>query len=141
MAITVGGGKGSFSDPNIVPLIDILLVLIIIFMAIQPTVPKGHQAEVPQPTPNIRIPTEPAPETIVVQVLSGGALKINDEPQTWDTLGLRLADIFKRRAEKVAFVRGDDQVLFREIARAIDLMRSSGVDRVGLLTAKFSLSH
>ena len=63
-------------------------------------------------------------------------MKINDESTTWDDLGARLSDIFKQRAEKVAFVKGDDTVQFAQVARAIDIMRSSGIDNVGLLTAK-----
>ena len=75
-------------------------------------------------------------KTIVVQVLENNKLKINEDDATWDTLGPRLNDIFKLRAEKVAFVKGDDTVVFAQVARAIDIMRSSGVDKVGLITAK-----
>jgi len=63
-------------------------------------------------------------------------LKINEDNADWDTLGPRLNDIFKLRAEKVAFVKGDDTVIFAQVARAIDIMRNSGVDKVGLITAK-----
>jgi len=63
-------------------------------------------------------------------------LKINEDNADWDTLGPRLNDIFKLRAEKVAFVKGDDNVVFAQVARAIDIMRVSGVDKVGLITAK-----
>ncbi len=62
-------------------------------------------------------------------------MKINDEDATWDSLGPRLADVFKERAEKVALVKGDDTVRFRDVARAIDVMRGSGIDKVGLITA------
>jgi biopolymer transport protein ExbD len=138
MGIHVGGESGGVTaEMNVVPLIDILLVLIIIFMVITPTVPKGLEALVPQPSPGQQQANpDLVAKTIVVQVGAGGNLKINDEPQTWDTLGPRLEEIFKQRAEKVAFVKGDDTVLFGEVARAIDVMRSSGIDKVGLITAK-----
>jgi biopolymer transport protein ExbD len=137
MGITVGGGKGAIADMNVVPLIDILLVLIIIFMVITPLTPKGLEALVPQPSPSQQQPSqEILQKTIVVQVSVGGKLKINQEDHTWDTLGPRLEAIFKERAEKVAFVKGDDNVLFVEVARAIDVMRSAGIDKVGLITAK-----
>lgn len=138
MGMTFGSGKGSISDPNIVPLIDILLVMIIIFMVITPTVPKGHKAQLPQPAENSEAPKVPDDTAIVVQVLDGGILRINDETHTWESLGPRMEAIFKKRALRVAFVQGGDAVLFQDIAHAIDIMRSSGVDRIGLLTAKMA---
>ena len=137
MGMAVGGSKGSISEPNVVPLIDVLLVLIIIFMVITPTTPKGLDALVPQPAPpNTKENPELLAKTIVVQVTAGGKVLINQDPATWDDLGPRLEDIFKSRAEKVAFVKGDDAVEFAEVARAIDIMRGSGIDKVGLITAK-----
>jgi biopolymer transport protein TolR len=137
MGIQIGEKKGSLSEPNIVPLIDILLVLLIIFMVITPTTPKGLSAQVPQPAPpNQKENPQLLAKTIVVQVNADGSLKINQQSVTWDQLGPRLEDIFKERAEKVAFIKGDDSVLFAEVARAIDIMHSAGIDKVGLITAK-----
>lgn len=137
MGIAVGGGKGVMADPNIVPLIDVLLVLIIIFMVITPTTPKGLEALVPQPAPpDAKQNPDLLAKTIVVQVTSGGKVLINQDETTWEQLGPRLEDIFKQRAEKVAFVKGDDAVEFAQVARAIDIMRSNGIDKVGLITAK-----
>ena len=137
MSIHIGGSKGAMADMNVVPLIDILLVLLIIFMVITPLVPKGLEALVPQPSPNQQQPTpEILQKTIVVQVSLGGKLKINQEDHTWETLQPRLETIFKERAEKVAFVKGDDAVMFADVARAIDIMRGAGIDKVGLITAK-----
>jgi biopolymer transport protein ExbD len=135
MGMMVGSGKGSLSEPNIVPLIDVLLVLIIIFMVITPTMPQGLDARIPQATQ----PTDPDKDipsaAIVVQVTSGGNLLINQDKVSWDRLGPRLEDIFKQRAEKAAFVKGDDSVEFADVARAIDIMRGAGIDNVGLITA------
>jgi biopolymer transport protein ExbD len=142
MGMSVGNGKRSLADPNVVPLIDILLVLIIIFMVIQPPAKStGHNAQLPLPADDSTNSLVPPDTAVIVQVLDGGALRINDEPHTWASLGPRLDVIFKQRAEKVAFVKGDDSVLFQEIARAIDVMRSSGINRVGLVTAKISVRH
>ncbi len=135
VGMSVGGSTGGpVSDPNIVPLIDVLLVLIIIFMVITPTVPTGLPTLVPQPPSPLRKAEPPNPHTIVVQVMQGGKLMINQEQSDWDELGPRLFDIFKERAEKVAFVEGAEEVPFAQVARAIDVMRGAGIDHVGLIT-------
>jgi len=124
------------ASPNVVPLIDILLVLIIIFMVITPLTPKGLDTLVPQPSPNQQQNVELENKTVVVQVLKGDKLKINNEDATWETLGPRIEQVFKDRAEKVAFVKGDNDIEFRQVAHAIDVMRGAGIDKVGLITAK-----
>jgi len=136
MGMDVGSSSGSMASPNIVPLIDILLVLIIIFMVITPLTPKGLDTLVPQPSPNQQQNQELENKTVVVQVLKDGKLKINNEDTTWDGLGPRIEEVFKDRAEKVAFVKGDNDIEFRQVARAIDIMHGAGIDRVGLITAK-----
>ena len=140
MAMQAGQRKGVMGDMNVVPLIDILLVLLIIFMVIAPTASHGLQAVIPQPQPR-GISTPPPADTVIVQVLSGGGIKINQEDATWDTLGPRLQAIFKLRAEKVAFVRGDADVPFAQIARAIAIMRNSDLEKVGLITASMVSSQ
>jgi biopolymer transport protein TolR len=137
MGMQVGESKGgAMAEMNVVPLIDILLVLLIIFMVITPLTPKGLDTLVPQPNPNQKQDQELENKTVVVQVLTNGKVKINNEDSTWDNLGPRIEQIFKDRAEKIAFVKGDNDVLFGEVARAIDVMRASGIDKVGLITAK-----
>ena len=137
MGMAVGSKKGVLADMNVVPLIDILLVLLIIFMVINPNKPKGLDALVPQPAPpNSTPPKDIEQKLVVVQVLNDGKLKINQEDSSWETLGPRLTDIFKTRAERVAFIKGDDSVPFENVARAIDIMHSANIDHVGLMTAK-----
>ena len=145
MGMTGTGGrfKGAMSEPNIVPLIDVLLVLIIIFMVVTPITPMGLDALVPQPPPPDQKPDESLQaKTIVIQVecidaaCRNTSLKINEEHQTWDTLGPRLNEIFKERAEKVAFVKGADKLEFQHVARAIDIAKGVGIDKIGLITAK-----
>lgn len=137
MGMAVGGTKGTMSEPNIVPLIDVLLVLIIIFMVITPTTSQGLNAIVPQPSPpNQKENQEMLNKTIVVVISAGGDVMINQDKTTWDQLGPTLSKIFAERAEKVAFVKGDDSTEFAEVARAISIMRESGIDHVGLITNK-----
>lgn len=137
MGMAVGGRKGVLAEMNVVPLIDILLVLLIIFMVINPNKPKGLDALVPQPAPpNAQQNKDISDKLVVVQVMNDGKLKINQEDSNWDTLGPRLTDIFKTRAERVAFIKGEDNVPFENVARAIDIMHGANIDHVGLMTAK-----
>jgi biopolymer transport protein TolR len=142
MGMSVGENTGgTMAEMNIVPLIDILLVLLIIFMVITPLTPKGMDALVPQPNPNKNQEQDLSDKTVVVQVIADPRsdkpkLKINNEDVTWESLGPRMEQIFKERAEKVAFVKGDNDVMFMDVARAIDIMRGAGIDKVGLITAK-----
>jgi len=142
MSMAVGPKGGQSANMNVTPLIDVLLVLLIIFMVITPLTPKGLEALVPQPPPKDQKAQPPTPDrTIVVQLIDHGAgnppgLKINQDEATWETLQGRLEDIFKTRAEKVMFVKGDDNVPFADVASVIDIAHSAGVDKVGLITAK-----
>ena len=137
MGMQVGGSKGVKASPNIVPLIDILLVLLIIFMVITPLVPKGLDALVPQPNPNKDTKQqEPDIRTVVVSVNRGGGLMINQDPVTKDQLGARLTDIFKTRAERVMFVKGDPEIMFGDVAEVIDIAKGALIDKIGLITAK-----
>ncbi|OFW08862.1 MAG: biopolymer transporter ExbD [Acidobacteria bacterium RIFCSPLOWO2_12_FULL_59_11] len=136
MGMQVGNKRGPKSDPNIVPLIDILLVLLIIFMVITPLVPKGLDAMVPQPNPNQDAQQPEDVRTVVVSIDATRNIMINQDPVTVDALGQRLYDIFKTRAERVMFVRGDPEVLFADVAQIIDIARGAGVDKIGLMTQK-----
>lgn len=142
MSMAVGGsGGGPTASMNVTPFIDILLVLLIIFMVINPPQMKGLDALVPQPPKDKEKQQDTPDRTIVVQVIDHGAgnaptLKINGDETTWDGLQARLTDIFKTRAEKVMFVKGDDNVPFADVANVIDIAHASGVDKVGLITAK-----
>jgi biopolymer transport protein ExbD len=137
MAMAMGGGDGGpQANINVTPLIDVLLVLLIIFMVITPLTPKGLDALVPQPPKSPQKQSEPDQRTIVVQVLKNNTIKINQDDVTMDKLQGRLEDIFKTRAEKVAFVKGDEDLTFADVAQVIDKVHAAGVDKVGLITAK-----
>jgi biopolymer transport protein TolR len=146
MGMSIGEKQtGTMAEMNVVPLIDILLVLLIIFMVITPLTPKGIEVLVPQSSQK----TDAGPlvnTAIVVQVLADAKtnqaeLKINNEQVTWEAFGSRMDQIFKERAEKVAFVKGGNDVMFMDVARAVDIMRGAGIDKVGLITAKLEAAQ
>ena len=135
--MSMTGNRGQNSEMNVTPLIDVLLVLLIIFMVVTPVPPRGLVAAVPQPPANDSVIQSEG--TIVVQLLDRGAgqdpaVKINQEAATWEGLQSQLTDVYKMRAEKVMFVKADDNVAFESVAKAIDIGHASGVETIGLVT-------
>jgi len=127
-------------DINVTPMIDVLLVLLIIFMVIVPVTPKGLDALVPQPPKNPQQQQQPNDRTIVVQVLyrpgNTPTYKINETDVQKAELLPKLTDIYANRAERVMFVKGDDDIDFRYVAEVIDIGRAANVDHIGLMTPK-----
>ncbi|MGP0020008.1 MAG: ExbD/TolR family protein [Candidatus Sulfotelmatobacter sp.] len=144
MAFSMAGGGARGPQINVTPLIDVLLTLIIMFMLVVAMDPEyGEKVQIPQPPKDQR--SAPEPEgTVVIQVVwtskdAPPAVKINQEDVPWEDLELRLGQIYLKRAEKVAFVRGDADVNFLYVADVIDLAHHAGVRRIGLLTQEQEL--
>jgi len=139
MAMNLGGGGAYSSEINVTPMIDVLLVLLIIFMVIVPVTPKGLDALVPQP-PKTPQQQQPNDRTIVVQVLYHAGqpptYKINETDVAHRDLLARLQDIYANRAERIMFIKGEDDVNFSAVADVIDIGRAAGVDHIGLMTPK-----
>jgi biopolymer transport protein TolR len=132
MAISTGGGAGGLqNEPNVTPMIDVLLVLLIIFMMAVPMMRKAIDVQLPDPTPQ-QAPANQPMNQIVLQVLPGGRYKVNTEDVTKDRLAARLKEIYDPRPEKIIFVKGDPKVKFQDVVTAMDISRGAGVKVIGL---------
>jgi biopolymer transport protein TolR len=135
MTTTNGDNRGLSSQINVTPMIDVLLVLLIIFMVIVPAVPRGEATLAPHSSPN-----GGARDAVVLEVLKGSDstihFRINQQPVAQGELQSRLSAIYANRAQRVLFVKGDDQLSFTQIADVIDIGHAAGVDQIGLVTPK-----
>ena len=131
--VLLGGERGIVADVNVVPLIDVLLVLLVIFMII-PHQQKGLQASLPQAAgpPVVADP----PKTIIVRQASDGSVWINHSAVKLGDLRVSLERILGWRADRVAFFQGDGSLEFEAVARVLDLMNAAGASPVGLVTSE-----
>jgi len=124
------GGKGLNSDPNLVPMIDVLLVLLVIFMIIIPMSRKALDVQLPDPTPSDK-EAKPNPDQIVLEVLPAG-FALNKEPLTKENLYRRLKEVYDPRPDKIIFIKGDPQVIYQDVIFAMDQARGAGVKVIGV---------
>lgn len=132
MAMKVGSG-GQKSDINITPYIDILLVLLIIFMVIQPTTQYDLEARVPQEQEQLPENIIVRSDAIVLTIDADGSIRINQDPVTLNLLGARLFDIYSARANKNLFIQADEELPFGDVVNVIDIAKGAGVGDVGLM--------
>lgn len=138
MGMTVGSGKGPQASINVTPMIDVLLVLLIIFMILIPTVPTGERALIPQPSNAQNQVPRIIDQTVILQLVGNQdgrpSLKLNEDHVSWNELESRLRAIFDLRKKKVIFVKADRNVEWDQVAQAIDVVHTAGIQNVGLLT-------
>lgn len=131
MGMAVKGPKGLENEINVVPMIDILLVLLIIFMAALPSMRRAIDIQLPDPTPST-VPANAQSNQIVLEVLPGGVFSINTEKVDKGNLGPRLKEIYDPRPEKIIFVKGHPEVKYQDVIEAMDIARGSGVKVIGV---------
>src|ERR1700754_1084636 len=132
MAMAAGDSGGAMSsEPNVTPMIDVLLVLLIIFMAVLPSMRKAIDIQLPDPNPSVQ-PANANSNQIVLEVKPGGQYAINSEVVTRDRLPTRLKEIYDPRPEKIIFVKGDPKAKYADIIDAMDVARGAGVKVIGV---------
>ena len=130
MGASVGNSGGLNNEPNVVPMIDVMLVLLVIFMLVQ-QVRKAIDIQLPDPNPAVAAANS-ASNQIVLEVLPGEQFAVNREPVSKEDLLKRLTEIYENRPEKIIFVKGDPKVQFQEVIYAMDIARGAGVKVIGV---------
>jgi biopolymer transport protein ExbD/biopolymer transport protein TolR len=140
MAMSGGIGETAsgkaIADINVTPMVDIMLVLLIIFMVVTPLLQKGVSVDLAK-TKNPREMREAdRDDAVVVAVTRDGNIFLHDEKLTKDKLNEKIKDLLQNRIDKTVYVRSDRRAKYGGVVDVVDIVRASGVDALGLLTAK-----
>lgn len=142
----MSGGSGetasgkAIADINVTPMVDIMLVLLIIFMVVTPLLQKGVSVDLAK-TKNPREMREAdRDDAIIVAVTRDGKIFLHDEQLNKDRLSEKVKDLLQAKIDKTVYVRSDRRAKYGEVVDVVDIVRASGVDALGLLTAKADAS-
>ncbi len=134
MAMQLGGSTGIKSDINVTPLVDVMLVLLIIMMIVAPLLQKGVDVRLPVAA-NSAVKPETQDQTVVA-ITSDGRLFINAVAVANGDLRRRIGDIFETKTEKLVIIKADEDVEYRHVMDAMDDLRASGIEDMGLITER-----
>lgn len=124
------------AEPNVVPLCDVLLVLLIIFMVITPLVQKGVDVRLPETAQDQAAGANPQ-GLIVVTMLKDGGVRINQEQIEFNLVQDRLRSLYSTRQDKTIFIRANAKVPYSKVIELIDLVRGAGVETIALIPEYF----
>jgi biopolymer transport protein ExbD len=134
MGMAVGGTTSTKSDPNVVPLIDILLVLLVIFMVITPSTQKGIDLKLPETASG----TDVSNTRVIILSLKGDmSVMLNQEKVPYEVLQSKLRDVYQTRQDKTIFIRANSTLPYREVVKIIDIAKSAGVEVIGIVPEKY----
>jgi biopolymer transport protein ExbD len=134
MAMDVGGGrKGVRADINVTPLIDVVLVLLIIFMVLVPSMLKELTADIPRKDES-SAPPDPSASPVVVEYTVKGELSLNQEPVAPEALAEKVAEKIKYKSQKAVFFKIDDDVPYGDAIRFMDIVKGAGATTLGIVT-------
>ena len=136
MAMSSGGVGGLSSNPNVTPLIDVLLVLLIIFMVITPMLQQKVAIDMAEVNNPVAMPDADKEDAIVVAITRDGSIFLGQDKVAPSELGRQVADRLANTPGKTSYVRADARAQYRAVEDAIDDVRTAGVDDVGLLTQR-----
>jgi biopolymer transport protein ExbD len=129
-----GGSSGGLrADINITPLVDVVLVLLIIFMVMTPTLLKQMELTVPEKA-DVQVVTPTTSEQIVVSISAEGKLAINREPIAEATLTERMHDLMRTSRDKLVFFDIDDDAIYGDVMHVMDVVRGCGAKTLGIMT-------
>ena len=123
------------AEPNVVPLCDILLVLLIIFMVITPLIQKGVDVKLPTALHTIDQPENP---DVVLHIKRDGTLYVNDDKATMDNLQLLLEDAFMAASDKKLYLRADMELEYGIIIDIVDILKDAGVENIGIIVDRIA---
>ncbi|MCK5056686.1 MAG: biopolymer transporter ExbD [Candidatus Aminicenantes bacterium] len=134
MSFEVGGSGETKSEPNVVPLCDILLVLLIIFMVISPVAQRGIDIQLPETQPP---GGGPIAGTIVLTIEKSQRILLNQSPIEKDLLENRLKETYQVRPDKTIFIRADRSLTYNFVLSIIDIVKGAGVETLGVMTTTY----